>query len=109
MKTIRQFLNYELLPLKNFSLTVADVLSAMLIISLTWAVLYLLQRYVLRLFFKRRNIAIGQQYAVTQLVKYIIYPIDLNRARLCFERYAVAGASLSVTGRCGNWLAGQAG
>ena len=77
MKTLRQFLNYELLPLKNFSLTVADVLSAMLIITLTWAVLYLLQRYVLRLFFKRRNIAIGQQFAVTQLVKYIIYPIAI--------------------------------
>ena len=77
MKTLRQFLNFELIQLKTFTLTVADVCSALLILVMAWAVMYLLKRYVLRLFFKRRSVAVGQQFAVTQLIKYIIYPITI--------------------------------
>ena len=75
MKTLREFLNLELIHLKNFTLTVADVSSAFLIILLAWAFLYLLRRYVLQLFYKRRGVAVGQQFAVNQLIKYLVYPI----------------------------------
>ena len=75
MNTFRQFLNFELIHLKSFTLTVADICSALLIIVLGWTFLYLLKRYVLQIFFKRRNVAIGQQFAINQLIKYAIYPV----------------------------------
>lgn len=75
MNTFRQFLNYELIHLKTFTLTVADILSAVLVVVLARALLYLLRKYVLQLFFKRRNVAVGQQFAVNQLIKYVLYPI----------------------------------
>lgn len=75
MQTLREFLNFDLIHLKSFTLTVADVFSAFFIIFLAWLLLYLLRRYVLALFFKRRGVAIGQQFAVNQLIKYLVYPI----------------------------------
>lgn len=75
MNTFRQFLNFELIHLKTFTLTVADVCSALLIIILARLFLYLLKKYVLQIFFKRRNVAIGHQFAITQLVKYVLYPV----------------------------------
>lgn len=75
MKPFHDFLNFDLLQLKSFSLTVADILSALFIIGISWAFLYVLKRYVLQLFFKRRNVAVGQQFAINQLIKYIAYPI----------------------------------
>lgn len=75
MNTVRQFLNFELIHLKAFTLTVADVFSALLVIVLARVLLYLLKKYVLQLFFKRRNVAIGQQFAINQLIKYALYPI----------------------------------
>ncbi len=75
MNTVRQFLNFELIHLKAFTLTVADIFSALLVIVLARVLLYLLKKYVLQLFFKRRNVAIGQQFAINQLIKYALYPI----------------------------------
>ncbi len=75
MNTVRQFLNFELIHLKAFTLTVADICSALLVIVLARVLLYLLRKYVLQLFFKRRNIAVGQQFAINQLIKYALYPI----------------------------------
>ena len=75
LTTLRQFLNFELIKLKSYTLTVADICSALLIIFLAWAFLYVLKHYVLRLFFRRKGVAPGQQFAINQLVKYIVYPV----------------------------------
>jgi small-conductance mechanosensitive channel len=75
MNTVRQFLNFELIHLKAFTLTVADICSALLVVVLAKTLLYLLKKYVLQLFFKRRNVAVGQQFAINQLIKYALYPI----------------------------------
>ncbi|WP_338871288.1 mechanosensitive ion channel domain-containing protein [Spirosoma sp. SC4-14] len=77
MNTLHDFLNYELIKLKSYTLTVADICSAIFILVLAWTVMYLLKRYVLRLFYNRRNVAIGHQYAVNRLIKYIIYPLAI--------------------------------
>ncbi|CCH55949.1 Potassium efflux system kefA Short=Protein aefA [Fibrisoma limi BUZ 3] len=77
MNTLREFLNFELIKLKAYTLTVADVCSAVLIILIAWTFLYVLKRFVLRVFFSRRHVTVGHQYAVTQLIKYIIYPITI--------------------------------
>lgn len=77
MKPIREFLNFELIDLKTFTLTVADVFSALLVLLLAWAFMYILKNYVLRLFFKRKNVGVGQQFAVYQLVKYVVYPLAI--------------------------------
>ena len=75
MNTVRQFLNFELIHLKAFTLTVADICSALLVIVLARVLLHLLKKYVLQLFYKRRNVAVGQQFAINQLIKYALYPI----------------------------------
>ncbi len=73
--SLRQFLNLELIHLKSYTLTVADVCSALLIIFLAWAFLHVMKRYVLQLFFRRKGVAPGQQFAVNQLIRYIVYPV----------------------------------
>ena len=77
MNPLHDFLNLELIHLKTFTLTVADVCSSAFVVFLAWAFMYLLKRYVLQLFFRRRNVAVGHQYAVTQLIKYLVYPITM--------------------------------
>ncbi|GAA4396836.1 mechanosensitive ion channel [Nibrella viscosa] len=77
MNTLHEFLNVELIKLKAYTLTVADVCSALLIILIAWTFLYVLKRFVLRVFFARRQVTVGHQYAITQLIKYIIYPVTI--------------------------------
>ncbi len=75
LTSLRRFLNFELIHLKSYTLTVADILSALFIIFLAWAFLYVMKRYVLRLFFRRKQVAPGQQFAINQLIRYIVYPV----------------------------------
>ena len=75
MKTVREFLNLELIKLTAYTLTVADVCSALLIVVLSWLFMYLLKQYIFRIIYKRRKITARNQYAVNQLIKYIVYPI----------------------------------
>ncbi|GAB4015388.1 mechanosensitive ion channel [Spirosoma migulaei] len=77
MKPLHEFLNVELIHLKSFTLTVADVCSSALVLLLAWLFMYGVKQYVLRLFFKRRNVTVGHQYAITQLVKYVVYPVTI--------------------------------
>ncbi|MFD2935279.1 mechanosensitive ion channel family protein [Spirosoma flavum] len=77
MKPLHDFLNFELIHLKLFILTVADVCSSATVVFLAWSFMYVIKHYVLRLFFKRRNVTVGHQYAVTQSIKYLVYPITI--------------------------------
>ena len=93
--TLRRFLNFELIKLKAYTLTVADICSAMLIILLAWGFLYVLRHYVLRLFFRRKGVAPGQQFAINQLVKYIVYPVTFL---LTFQAIGIQAVGISGRG-----------
>ncbi|MVM41613.1 mechanosensitive ion channel [Spirosoma sp. HMF3257] len=77
MKRLRDFLDFELIHLKTFTLTVADVCLSVFVVLLAWAFMYVVKHYVLKFFFRRQNVAAGHQYAVTQLIKYIVYPVTI--------------------------------
>ena len=77
MTTLDELLNIDLIHFKAFTLTLGDIFSALFILLLAWGFLYLLKHYVLRVFYKRRNVPIGQQFAINQLLKYITYPLTI--------------------------------
>lgn len=77
MKELKEFLNQDIIQLKTFSLTVAELASAMLILLVSWFLLYLLKSYALKVFYRRRGIDPGKQYSINQLVSYIIYPVSI--------------------------------
>ena len=101
MEPIRNFLNYDLIQLKSYTLTVADVCTALIIVLLGWLFMYVLNQYVFQLFFKRRKVTLRNQYAVNQLIKYIFYPITalLAMQALGIEMSVVmAGAAALMVG-----------
>ena len=77
MTTLDELLIIDMIHFKAFSLTLGDIFSALFILLLAWGFLYLLKHYVLRVFYKRRNVPIGQQFAINQLLKYITYPLTI--------------------------------
>jgi small-conductance mechanosensitive channel len=77
MTTLDELLNIDLIHFKAFTLTLGNVFSALFIILLAWGFLYLLKHYVLRVFYTRRNVPVGQQFAINQLLKYITYPLAI--------------------------------
>ncbi len=91
---MKEILNIELVNLKTYTLTVADLISAICVLALAFTAFYFIKRYLLRLFFSRNHVSVGQQFAITQLVKYILFPITFL---LCMEALGVQ-VSVLLTG-----------
>ena len=69
---MREILEFTLLQIGDFSLSVVQVLSAILILVvariLAWLITSVLKRY-----FKRRNLDPGSQYAILTLIRYFLF------------------------------------
>jgi len=74
--TFSTFTDYKLLEVGNFTLTVSELILILLIILLTWFLLFLIKRVVLRSLSKDKHVA-GRQYSVFLLVRYLIWIIAL--------------------------------
>ncbi|MEZ4905920.1 MAG: mechanosensitive ion channel [Spirosomataceae bacterium] len=100
MKSLKELLELDIIHLKNFNLTVAELLSSIFIIGGAWVILYFLKNYVLKVFYRRKGVNVGQQYAVNQLISYTVYPIAIILAMqaLGFQISVVlaGGAALMV-------------
>ncbi len=72
-------LSYTIIESNQLEITVSNIASSIIIISLarfsTWLIILLLSNY-----YKRENYDIGTQFAVNQILKYIIYTISLLSA-----------------------------
>jgi len=74
--TFSTFTDYKLLEVGNFTLTVSELILILLIILLTWFLLFLIKRVVLRSLSKDKHVA-GRQYSVFLLVRYLIWIIAI--------------------------------
>ncbi|MBE0647814.1 MAG: mechanosensitive ion channel [Bacteroidales bacterium] len=74
--TFSEFLEYSLVDLGNFSLTVSELLLIFVIIITTWVLLFLIKRVVLKTMSKDKYVA-GRQYSVFLLMRYLFWIIAI--------------------------------
>lgn len=72
---VRQFLDYELLKIQTYKVTVFDVLLIVLLIAIARLLIWGISNLLRRGFFRRKQVDKGRQEAVIQLIKYFIYVI----------------------------------
>jgi small-conductance mechanosensitive channel len=73
MDTIKEILEFELISIKGYTLTLLNLIIAILILVGSNLAFYLVIRPVLKRFYKKRKLDTGRRYAINQMVKYIIY------------------------------------
>ncbi|MBU1821783.1 MAG: mechanosensitive ion channel [Bacteroidetes bacterium] len=74
-REVRQFLEFELLKIKNYEITVFDILLIVLLIAVARALVWFFSNLLRQGFFRRKQVDKGRQEAVIQLIKYLIYVI----------------------------------
>jgi small-conductance mechanosensitive channel len=74
-REVRQFLEFELLKLKDYEITVFDLLVIFVLISMARLLVWFISSLLRRGFFRRKQVDKGRQEAVIQLIKYLIYVI----------------------------------
>lgn len=74
--TFSELMEYHLVDIGNFSLTVSELLLILVIFMVTWVLLFLIKRVVLKTISKDKYVA-GRQYSVFLLVKYLVWIIAI--------------------------------
>ena len=72
---IRQFLELPLLKIKNFELTLFDILLVVVIFTFSRLLVWSTQKFLKRNIFRRSTIDEGRQFTLLQLIKYFVYII----------------------------------
>ena len=80
MEQLTQVLNYTLLTLDGYALSVKAILIAAGVLVFTRLVITALKRFILQPFFRRNGVDLGRSYAVTQIIAYIGYTTGLVAA-----------------------------
>lgn len=74
---IKEILEYNFLNLGGYQLNLLNVGEFLIILFSAQILVWAIKRIILHNFFKRRQIDIGKQFAITQFLKYIVYTIAL--------------------------------
>lgn len=74
-REVRRFLEFNLIKVKTFEITVFDVLIILMLILLGRLLIWLLSGVLRRGFFQRNQVDQGRQEAVVQLIKYFTYTV----------------------------------
>lgn len=74
-REVRQFLEFELLKIKDYEITVFDILLIILLMTVARLLIWFLSSLLRRGFFRRKQVDKGRQEAVIQLIKYLIYVV----------------------------------
>ena len=80
MDQLRDVLNYHLLTLGEYALSVKAILIAIGVIVLTRLVIVVLRRFILQPFFRRNSVDLGRSYAIQQITAYVLYTTGLIAA-----------------------------
>lgn len=80
MEQLRYVLNYTLLTLDGYALSVKAILIAIGVLVFTRVLITALKRFILQPFFRRNGVDLGRSYAVTQIIAYILYTAGLIAA-----------------------------
>lgn len=89
-RQVQQFLDFELLKVMKYEITVFDVLLILLLITIARLMVWFLSSLLRRGFFRRKQVDKGRQEAVIQLIKYFIYVVAIILS------LQVAGIQLSL-------------
>ncbi len=76
-RQVQQFLDFELLKVMKYEITVFDVLLILLLITIARLMVGFLSSLLRRGFFRRKQVDKGRQEAVIQLIKYFIYLVAI--------------------------------
>lgn len=74
-REVRQFLEFELIKIKDYEITVFDILLIFLLITTARLIIWFISSILRRGFFRRKQVDKGRQEAVIQLIKYLVYVI----------------------------------
>ncbi len=58
---------------RNFEFKISNILSAVLVLLIARLIIWIFTKIILYNFYKTRNIEVGAQFAINQLIKYVIY------------------------------------
>ncbi len=72
---LRKFLEFELLKIKDYEITVFDILLIVVLVTVARLLVLFLSSLLRRGFFRRKQVDKGRQEAVIQLIKYFIYVV----------------------------------
>ena len=70
-------LEFKLFTINDYSLTMANIFSALLILVVTRLLTFLIQKILHRSFIKQNLSDKGKEYAINQILRYLIYTIAL--------------------------------
>ena len=70
-----EILEYPFLEIAGYSLNLAQVLSALVILFGAKYLIWLIEKVFLRRFFNSRKVDIGRQFAIHAIIKYIVYTL----------------------------------
>lgn len=74
-REIRQFLELPLLKIRNFEVTLFDVITVLVIFAVSRFTLWFLQKLLKRNLFRNSTIDEGRQFTLIQLLKYCVYAV----------------------------------
>lgn len=72
-REVRDFLEFDLLSIKNYEITVFDVVLIVLLVSAARLIVWTISSLLRRGFFRRKQVDKGRQEAVIQLIRYFVY------------------------------------
>lgn len=72
---IRHFLEFEILKIKDYEITIFDILLIVLLLTVARLLVWFLSNVLRQGFFRRKQVDKGRQEAVIQLIKYLIYVV----------------------------------
>lgn len=75
MDGIIDFLDFSIFNGTSFEFRVIRIFNFIGILIIAWCIWYVLRNYILPKIFKRKDIDIGDQFAISQIIKYIITTI----------------------------------
>jgi small-conductance mechanosensitive channel len=95
-----EFLDWKLFTLGSFTLTLGSLFGALLVILLARIAYVAIRRIFLARYFRRKKMDEGRQFAISQLVKYVVYVlaffISIETIGLNITVLYAAGAALLV-------------
>lgn len=75
VEDIRTVLEFTIIKIKNYEISVIDIFIALLIFAGTKLLFWSIQKFLQKNIFSRGTIDEGRQFAFTQLIKYFVYTI----------------------------------
>lgn len=90
LQWIKDVLSYQLFHIGDYPLAVGAVVLAIIVFVATKYFAIAISRFILKPFFRRREVDVGRSYAISQIVVYIIYVTGV------FTAFSLIGIQLSV-------------